>query len=490
MTDYHIDFDPDNDGTFSGDLSPDVVAVRWQLGLDDAYDALADVATAQVTVRNIDRAYSPGVTGSNLSIGQALRIQSTNGGTTRPHFLGIITEIEPDAGQYGERQAVITAQCALSALYETRVSPAPLVDVRADDVVRMILDRVPVRLYYTGDAFQLGETGAAELGSTATLAPASAVVGRQFQTGVSVFAYAGETWRDSVRASRAVAQIVQAERGRFFVNRTGDFVLFNRDELASRTTSAATFDDDMSGLSAVYGADFVNRVRVTLRPRRVGAANSVLWQLGSPQRVPAQTSQRFRAVFRVEGDERVTAINVNAPRPYTDYTVNSERFGGGTDLTPFVALQLIGWNGGSADMQLISSTGQDGYLQAGSVIRGKPVLTGDALTVELDSQLSQSQHGPREASYSLPALTSIDEGVDLALDVLSKRALPRTVARTLTLDGPAHRTHILTRALFDRITVREAQTGQDTDYFIVAEDHRVTDGGASHRVTWTLEPAT
>lgn len=88
MTTYHIAFDADDNGTFSGDLSPDVVAVRWQLGMRDAYDALADVATAQVTVRNIDRAYSPGAPGSQIDIGQALRIQSTDGGTTRPHFLG------------------------------------------------------------------------------------------------------------------------------------------------------------------------------------------------------------------------------------------------------------------------------------------------------------------------------------------------------------------------------------------------------------------
>ncbi|MGV2436193.1 MAG UNVERIFIED_CONTAM: hypothetical protein LVT10_16000 [Anaerolineae bacterium] len=49
---------------------------------------------------------------------------------------------------------------------------------------------------------------------------------------------------------------------------------------------------------------------------------------------------------------------------------------------------------------------------------------------------------------------------------------------------------MLARALtlFDRITLIEAHTQLEGDYWIVGEAHTVTQGGAHHQVEWTLEP--
>src|SRR5215470_13833236 len=105
-----IDFDDDGDFTDPGDdITADVLRLDWRLGMDAPYDTLAVPIAAHITVRNPSRAYSPEYTSNDLSPGKPIRIQSNDGVTTRTHFTGFITRVEPEAGNQGERLAVIHA---------------------------------------------------------------------------------------------------------------------------------------------------------------------------------------------------------------------------------------------------------------------------------------------------------------------------------------------------------------------------------------------
>ncbi len=489
MITYTIAYDRDDNGVYAGDITTDVLEARWRLGMRAAFDSVAQIATAEITVLNRDGRYSPEDAASTLQTGLSLRIIISNDGTQdRTHFTGTIANVEPTPGDYGERTAVITVEGPLRSLRETRVRLDALQNVRADDVVGAVLAKVPLRARYLGASFIVGLTGRAELGVNTRLPTSDALVPRVLLRGNTDFSYVGDTWDDGVRALSAIEDMVEAERGRFYTDRAGGLVLRNRQDTLEQRAVKATLRDDMTGLTFVYGADVVNRVGVTLRPRRVSDGNEVLWRLGQAQRVRGGRSQAFTARFRSADGERIGAASVQTPRPFADYTINSEPAGTGDDLTGSVELRLVGFSGSAAQMLLVNPGVVDAYLLPGSVIRGRAIYTAAPMTVETVDPLSQTFYGPQELVLNLPALTSITQAEDIANFELFRRSQPRGAVRQVTLSADTGGNQGLARSLFDRIQVEAAQTGHSADYLIVGEAHVVDEGGARHTVTWTLEP--
>jgi hypothetical protein len=486
---YTVEIDVDEDGVFAPLIARDVLDVRWRLGMDAPFADVAPVSWAQVTLRNPDGRYSPATGVGPVEIGQTLRVSSDDGATVRTHFVGTLTTITPSPGADGPRTAVIRAEGPLRALSHNRVRPGAFLDARADQVVDAVLRQVPFRPRYLAGVFLVGMPGRAELGLTTTLPNAAQMVRWTLQPGVSRFAFVGDDWEDGVLALAAIREVVAAERGRLFVDRHGDIVLFNRQEALLRTSAVATFDGTMSGLTLTHGADTVSRVGVTMRPRRVGGNDDVLWRLGSSQRLPPQQEMKFTVRFRGEAGEQIGALRVFQPRPVIDYTVNAQPDGNGADLTSLFDLDVLESDAASARLRIVNLTTTDAYLVAGAVVRGRALYTGDPLTVEATDGLSGTFYGPHEFALVLPGLTEIADADNIARYELTRRKEPRTHAQALTLRGVAARAQVLARTLFDRITIADGGTGQNGDYFIVAEDHQVGGGGVAHTVTWTLEPA-
>lgn len=485
---YTIAFDAGDDNLFRGDLTPDVLDAVWRVGMRDPFDTVAPIAQAAITVRNPDGRYSPENPASELQIGLALKIVADDPVNPRLLFRGVIAGVRPAPGEYGERVSVITAECPLRGLYRSRVRLNALLNVRAGAVINAVLDRVPTRARYLAGAFIVGFAGRAELGVNTRLPLNGGLTGRNIATGQDVFAYVGDHWDDGVRAIDAVREVAEAERGRFFAGRSGGFTFYDRHTLFTRA-SAAAFRDDMDGLRITYGTDVVSKVRVSVRPRRVSEANAVLWRLGQAQRIRAGLSRLFTARFRGESGERVGALTVQPPRPFTDYTANSLPDGSGSDLTPQVSFGLLGYDASTAEMRLINTSTVDAYLLPGSVIRGRALTFGAPITVETRSAESETFYGPREFTLRLPGQTSIEAAESIARYELLRRAQPRGTVREMTLHSQFHHPQMIARTLFDRITLTEAQSAHSSDYFIVAESHRITGGGYTHTVTWTLEPA-
>jgi len=143
----------------------------------------------------------------------------------------------------------------------------------------------------------------------------------------------------------------------------------------------------------------------------------------------------------------------------------------------------------AALLEIRNRAQRDAFLQAGARLRGTPLYAGDPLLIEQVSYGSLVFHSPQMLVFDLPALDSVAQAESLARYELARRKAPRGHIRSLTLSSHLHAAQIVARTLFDCITVREGQTGHDTDYFIVAESHVVDAGGWRHHVTWTLESA-
>ncbi|MBC6937041.1 MAG: hypothetical protein DWB42_14545, partial [Chloroflexi bacterium] len=109
MTTYIVGIDFDSDGVFT-DISADVLALDWRLGLAAPYESAAANAAARITVRSPGGAYSPERT--PLYPGTPVRIQSQDGAAVRTHFTGLVRLVEPQPGQYNWSELDVTLPLA------------------------------------------------------------------------------------------------------------------------------------------------------------------------------------------------------------------------------------------------------------------------------------------------------------------------------------------------------------------------------------------
>jgi hypothetical protein len=487
---YTIAVDRDDDGDFADsgeDISADVLALHWRLGMHAAHDNMAEPGTAQITVRNVDQTYSPEIT--PLQPGQVVRIQSDDGSIVRTHFTGHITHIEPQPGDQGRRTAVIHAADASWQFEHHTISLPPQLNKRADEVIEQILDRMPLRRTKLKGYWVLGKVNHSELGSNTRLPIVT--IPRSLEAGQSTFTYVGDTWGDGIPADAALRQIAESERGRFFIDRGGQAIFYDRHHLLKDTDSLATFADDMAALEYDYGGGVISHVQVRLLPRSIGPDGTTLWELESPLRIPASTDPPLQVTARFRDSEGhpIGVLTLIPPAPQLDYTATEKADGSGADLTNRIDLYLRRSGFSAVLLEIRNRAKIDAFLQPGARIRGTPLYIGDPLVIEQVSRESLTFYSPQALYFDLPALDSPEQAGSLARYELARRKTPRGHIRSLTLSSVTHAAQILARTLFDRITVQESQTGHAADYFILAEAHTVDLGSTRHHVTWTLESA-
>jgi hypothetical protein len=487
---YTVAVDLNNDGDFvdtNESLNMDVVSMHWRLGMAAPYDSISSPAEAQITLRNTTQKYSPETVGAlTLLPGKRLRIISNDGMLNYVQFTGIIERIEPLPGTLGKRTAVIHAVGAEKQLREAVVRLAPQLNVRGDEVISAVMDAVPLRRPILKGIAVLNFVGNAELNSNAVLADA---YGRSLEIAKSTFTYVGDTWAEGIPADDAIRQAAESERGRFFFNRYGDGIFFNRHHTLLDTTSLATFDNDVDELEYAYADDLANRVSVTITPRSIGAASTVLWKIDSAQRISAVSGRELIAHYRDSDKRSIGALTVLPPIKGVNYIANTTADGTGIDITAYVEVSLLRADFSAATLNLYNSIGVTAYLLPGMQLRGTPLYRDDPLTIEQTDWTSVTFYGLRALNFNLPSLTSNEEAEQVARYELVRRVTPHGTVRRIHLNTVKHAAPILERSILERITIKDTQTGHDADYFIVAEEHTVDLGGLRHHTTWLLEPA-
>ena len=485
---YSVAIDLDDDGDFADsgeDITAAVLSIHWRRGLTAPHDSVAQPGFAAITVRNLLQTFSPEI--NALQPGQVLRIQSNDGVSTRTHFTGHIQRVEPQPGDQGQRNAVIHAVDALQQLQGYPVRLPPQVDVTPDTVIGLLLDQIPFRRTKLKGYWVLGRVNHSELGTNTRLPIAN--IARDLSSGLTTLAYVGDNWAEGIPAIAAIRQVVDSERGRFYIDVNGQAIFLNRHDLLLATTSAATFSDDMAGLAYDYGAGVISHVQVRFQPRRIGDAESTLWELEEPLRLRAREQRQMIARFRDDQDQPIGALTVITPVPGDDLIFNTQADGTGSDVTSQVDIFLRQVDFSAVLLEFRSRRNRDVYLQVGAKLRGTPVYSGEPLFIDQISYGSLAFYRPQALLMDLPLLNEAEQADSVARYELSRRKNPRGQVRDITLTNQLHSTELLTLTLFDRITVADGQTGHNADYFIIAEEHRVDLGGYRHQVNWLLESA-
>ena len=478
---YRVAIDHDNDGRFAAAIDRDVLELRWRLGLQRAYDSIAEHSWARVTVRNPQGDFSP--ERQRLESGMRVRIQSELDRQVRTHFTGVISHIEPEAGTLGRRQAVIHLGDIQPWLDDSPARAAPLINVTADRVIQDLLDGAVIRRAVIAGFCLIDVSGYDMIDRVRIFPPEHLTL--NLARGITRFAFVGDWWPESVSIRAAISEIVASERGRFFVDRDGALVFLNRHYTLLNETVVAQFADDMSGMSYSYGHERLNRLTLLMRPREIGESDSLLWQLPGALRLDQRSDlpltlrlvDELGEPFGLLALDRLVSRFQRAPES------------GGYTISDDVAVAVTRLGMTSVDIRLVNRRFEEVYLTR-LQLYGKPLYRRDPLAiVEADGE-GQYVYGLKQLSLDLPALSDIETARAFAAYEVARRKHPRGIIRALRLDAREHSSAALGATLFDRIRVSESQTGHHArDYFIIGEEHHVRDGGATHEVTWTLEPA-
>ncbi len=435
---YTISLDTNDNGSFTDtgeNRATDVLKIDWRLGMTKPYDTVAAPATARITLRNTNRAYSSEYTSDDLKPGKPIRIQSNDGVTTRTHFTGFIHHIEPLAGNQGERLAVIHAIGAEAALGQQRIRLPPQVNRTADTVIAAVLDATLLRYSPLAGYWLLDTSGHAELDSNTRLA---GPIARSLESGRSTFAYAADTWDAGVTALEAIRQMTDSERGRFFTNRFGQLVFYNRHHTLLTSNAVASFSDNMDGLEYTYGADIANQVEVMMLPRSLGLPNTRLWKLVSSQLIqPGETGiRRLIAPYRDANNRAMGAAVVNTPFPTVDYQANTLPDGSGFNQTSSLNIVIME-AGASAALLEIRNTGNAAiYLLAGAQLVGTPLITGDPALVTRADYASANLYGLRRFSLDTPHSPASKKLI--SWHVMNSPAVKTRAAHCIASNSAAH----------------------------------------------------
>ena len=480
---YRVAIDRDHTGDFAAaeDISADVLELVWRLGMRAPYDSMADYGSAVITLRNVSGKYSP--ERNPLPIGTRARIQSRSAGISRAHFIGFISHIEVEGGDQGRKQAFLHLRDIQPWLAESAVTLPPQVNARADEVIVRLLESAILRRAALAGYLFIDRAGSSRIDS-ARIFPA-ANVARHLAAGLSRFAYVGDNWDEHTSVRQAIADLASSERGRFYINRSGAAVFLNRHYTLLHKAVAARFADDMAGMRYSYGGQRLNRLTLLMTPRSIGAAGSLLWQLPRPQRIPARGQITLSLRLQDEREQPIGLLRLKR----LDWRFQWRPEPGAAQVQHNVSVTARQSGATSLQAQVSNHHRQPVWLSALNVY-GMPLYRGAPLEVRAEALADIHIEGLRSQTRLLPALSNAEVAQQFADYEVAQRRRPRGAIRELLLDARAHPAAALGLSLFDRVRISESQTGHAAqDYFIVAEAHEVTDGGASHQARWTLEPA-
>ena len=515
--DFHVYIDFDRDDDFSDayeDITQYVQTCDWMLGATQPYQMVSDEATLTMMVNNADRRFSPEYTESpyygelDIHLKVKVEITFTNvlGITTiYPMYLGFIDTIAPEPAK--RTDCKITCVSAKQQLQDQYVSLPLLTDVRSDEVIQQILERMIMPPAMSSKAWFLGVPGSSEIGETTYLADSS--VAMDLDVGQSTWSYVadtwdknfygnqyvGEDWSGGFKAWDAIKDVVKGERGRFYFDREGKAVFRARDYDQTNVLNFGGWNTDAS-LEFVpfpiydlnnysYGKYIYNEIEVNAYPRQADSVESTLYELAEPITVRAGDERTITAKYTPDdADYEVSALDPNifeltysGPLAFSvEYMANRAKITirnvAQTDEegTKGTVLEFDFHTHTSTRLTSTNDDTLDGELTT-LIIKGKKLIAFEKVTSEKTDGVSRSKYGPRPYRIDAKLIEDINDANAMAEYVLSQRKDPYGAYEGIVI-RPHNRAAInraLTAVIGRRYTLTDDSQGHVADYVIIGE---------------------
>lgn len=409
---------------------------------------------------------------SGFEVGIQVRVRLTYAATPYTRFIGRVGAIVPMPGTSLERKTVVTA-------YDWM-----------DEAARFKLTGLATQLSQRSD--QLVQT----IVSAMTTQPTST----SLATGLDTYEYALDSSRDETTYALSEFQkIAQSEAGYVFVKGDGTLTFQSRHTRPAISTNAATFDNTMADLTVARSRDLIfNRVQAVAHPRRVDGSVVTLYTLQTVTSVlPGESVVIFGGyVDPNQQAARVGGFDMVAPVATTDYTMNTQADGGGSDLTgSFTVSASFGGNGHYTTFT--NNAASTGYITSFRV-RGKGIYDYENAIVVSEDASSQSTYGENVLAIDMPYQNDPSVARGLADYIVNAYAQPKTYATSMRFLANLSSDHMTAAVTIDpgtRVGIDEDVTGlvatsggYDVGYFVQSVDCELSGAGIL-TVTVTVTPA-
>lgn len=472
-----VDWNSDGDFSDTGeDISAYVMDAEWQLGMAETFQEVADETRLTLTLRNDDRRFSPEYSSSpyygNLVPQRPIRIRSTYDSVTRTHWTGWIESLLPTWNERGEQVCVLVGVGAKQFLENTEVRLPLLEDVTADEVIEQVLINTQLPPLISS-AWLMGMSGKSNIGVSTYFGGITSV--SDLETGIEVFPYVGDNWEDGVTGIDAIHSAVAGERGRFFFDREGKAVFWNRRHTQVLYDVEQTFTNTMQGMDYGYGTMIANRVEVKVYPRAVSASNTeLLWELEKPLIVPVGEEKTVRARYVSGEGQLLGARDVY----FTDATGNLDR------LNIFLVAGAK-----SAEIRVVNTGTINAALSTLSLY-GQTLISYDTESVIINDGASAATYGKRELMIDTILLEDRIVAQSIAEYELGRRKDPQGMVNALRLmnRNDSYLKTQLYLTIGSVIQVTETQTAHTARYVVMGERHKLSSGQKLLETEWVLEP--
>lgn len=409
------------DGLFGhelSDLANRVSGVQFSGGWQTLYGMIAEPATMTLTLNNSDGAFNAdGALGGLLRLDTLLKWGHAYGGATRWIATLRLVKWSIEPGSYSGRTATLECADWNDSLLDSNCEAPLEVGAQSTGVaINKLFARGAIPDYPRPN--ELWILGVSKLGRSTILAAYDAYV--TTDTGETALPYLGNNLADGAKGLNAgafIREMCAAEMdGRFRYVTTGadgtpNYQYWGRSALATTYSPEAVAE---VGMGAFVDASYesypvVNDLTVTLNPRSVGAAGSVIANSNLAFRLKAGDARTFTLRFRNPDNpaESCGATTVITPVASLDYTANENPDGTGADKTSQLSVaSLAGVS--SAEVTVTNSGDTDVYVTLLQV-RGTPLLAGSALEVRKTNTLSAGEHGIHPARFEIAGIDNVEQ---------------------------------------------------------------------------------
>lgn len=298
-----------------------------------------------------------------------------------------------------------------------------------------------------------------------------------------------------------------SEMGRVYVAADGTLVFEGRHVRPNASLALTLTDEDIESLGTSTGLEaIINYSEVSAHPRRVDAANAVLFSLNGSPKLAAGAPYTVTGLFRDPNSRasRVGGMSMVTPEAGTDFVFNTQADGTGDDITDQLEGNVVAtFFSNSVEFVITNPGPSDGYLTT-LQCRGIGIYSYEPVVAKGQSQDSKDLYGESGFTLDMPYQDDIRIAKDAADFVVQQSKALYTPIRAVTFVGNREDQLMLAalqREISDKVKVEETVIGTETfvppgetepitptSFFINAVRLTIQEHGII-TCRWALEPA-
>lgn len=473
-------------------LSDEILAAQWQLGRRKYDEPLPYEGTAEITLNNSDKLFSPknvdsplyGYFKKNLAVRIDLRDPLTLVWSTV--WRGWTHMFDLTIGEASNQQARLTCNQGLFRLRENEVDPLVQETKTLDEVIPDLLDMAGWRnANHPAGAFLDYNY---RLDYNSYLPDNTGLYERQ-ETGVNTYDLVGEGWGNKTTVEQALDELLAGEGASFWVGREGLLNFVNRTFYLYRSElidATINLDTGVQSGSYEYMRDLTSAVTIYTKPKNT-EKNIVVWQTQPAIDLNAGESKEIEINFLFEEGSKKTITNVKTSDVnFTAYTDSYSRSHVATEeinSSDYDKLNVYLNTDGEGRYTLVLASQLNYKVWIHAEITGDAFIGGDGEIHRFDDADSiRLNNAEIVRSIESSAITSTDEAEALAQFYLLRNDEPHGEFTSLVFIGnalPLIRTG-------DRLLLSEGQTEENLRAHVVLGETANYITGGSLKYTFDL----